>query len=409
MAEGNGQTAYRLTLDSDLPGSADLVIVGGGIVGAATAFFAARAGLRPLVLERRPALCTLTTPASTGAFRAQFDNPEEIALVRESISLFENFTEVAGLPGYDLKMRQQGYLWLTTTEEGVQKQRSLVERQHSWGLDDVEWLDGNEARARFPYLAPEVLGARFRAGDGWLDVRRLTLGYAIAAANLGASFAVNTKVTGFDQEGGAMKGVRTSRGTVASGTVVIAAGPFSGVVAQLAGFEVPLSLVRRQKLVMTDVPEVPRWAPMTIDDETGAHWRPEGGGAFLLFTQPGVPAGPALEDVPISADFAFGLLDPSSPHAVARISPFWRDVWARQTAPWFLQAGQYAYTPDHRPYLGPGPVGGIYLNCGYSGHGIMASGGGSRLLVDTITGKLAPEANPFRFDREFSHREMDIL
>src|SRR5437588_11001307 len=95
----------------DLPPSADLVIIGGGIVGAATAFFAARAGLRAVVLEARPALCSLTTPASTGAFRAQFDNPEEIALVREGIALFERFAEVAGLPGYEIGLCQQGYLW----------------------------------------------------------------------------------------------------------------------------------------------------------------------------------------------------------------------------------------------------------------------------------------------------------
>src|SRR3954467_10740806 len=94
-----------------LPRSADLVIIGGGIVGAATAFFAARAGLRTVVLEKRPALCSLTTPAATGAFRAQFDNPEEIALVQEGIALFTQFEEVTGLVGYDLLLRQQGYLW----------------------------------------------------------------------------------------------------------------------------------------------------------------------------------------------------------------------------------------------------------------------------------------------------------
>src|SRR5262245_41730659 len=119
----------------DLPRSADLVIIGGGIVGAATAFFAGRAGLRAVVLERRPALCTLTTPASTGAFRAQFDNPEESALVRESIALFERFAEVAELPGYDLDLRQQGYLWLTTKEGGVQLQGACVERADTRGRE----------------------------------------------------------------------------------------------------------------------------------------------------------------------------------------------------------------------------------------------------------------------------------
>src|ERR687884_544827 len=95
---------------TELPATADVVVIGGGIVGAATTFFATRAGLRVVLLEKRRALCTLTTPVSTGAFRLQFDNPEEIALVRESVDLFEHFAEVAELPGYDIGVRQQGYL-----------------------------------------------------------------------------------------------------------------------------------------------------------------------------------------------------------------------------------------------------------------------------------------------------------
>jgi sarcosine oxidase subunit beta len=391
------------------PPSADLVVIGGGIVGAATAFFAAHAGLRTVLVERRPALCTLTTPASTGAFRAQFDNPEEIALVKESIWLFEHFAEVAGLPGYDLRLKKQGYLWLTTTPEGVARQQTLVARQHEWGLTDVEWLDGDEARSRFPYLSPDVLGARFRPGDGWLDVRRLTMGYATAAASRGATLVIGTSATGFDLSGGRVRGVRTTRGIISTDHAVIAAGPFAGVVAAMAEVELPLSLVRRQKLIMPEVPEVPPDAPMTIDEDTGAHWRPAMQGAYLLWTAPGVPPGPPLEDVPISADFAFGLLDPSSDHAVARISPFWRAVWERQTDHWFLQAGQYDYTPDHRPFLGPTPVPGLYLNCGYSGHGIMASGAGSRLVIDSLTGKLASHLNPFRLDRPMALRDMDVL
>ena len=89
---------FRLAT-GDLPSSADVVVIGGGIVGAATAFFAVRAGLRVLVIERRPALATLTTPVSTGAFRLQFDNPDEIAMVREGVELFDAFAERTGLTG----------------------------------------------------------------------------------------------------------------------------------------------------------------------------------------------------------------------------------------------------------------------------------------------------------------------
>jgi sarcosine oxidase subunit beta len=390
----------------DLPATADLVIIGGGIVGAATAFFARRAGLRAVVLEKRPALASLTTPASTGAFRLQFDNPEEIALVREGVALFEQFGEVAGLPGYDLGLRQQGYLFLTTDPAHLARQQAMVARQREWGLTDIELFSGDEARYRFPYVAPAVIGARYRAGDGWLDVRRLTMGYAAAS---GATFVTETAATGFDLAGGRVQAVRTTRGAIAAQAVIIAAGPFSAVVAGWAGVPLELALVRRQKLIMPDVPDVPADAPMTIDEETGAHWRPALQGAYLLWTAPGVPPGPPLDDVPTSADFAFGLLNPASPAAVARISPFWRTVWARNTSHWFLQAGQYAYTPDHRPYLGPTPVEGLYVNCGYSGHGIMASAGGSRLVVDTLTGAPAPAANPFRLDRPLVGRVLDIL
>src|SRR6476620_83676 len=129
-------TLPPLRFADSLPPTADLVIIGGGIVGAATAFFAARAGLSAVILEKRPALCTLTTPVSTGAFRLQFDNPEEIALVREGIDLFERFAEVTGLDGYDLGLKQQGYLFCTTNEAGMNRQQAWVGMQHGWGLDD---------------------------------------------------------------------------------------------------------------------------------------------------------------------------------------------------------------------------------------------------------------------------------
>src|SRR5918997_4202743 len=116
------------------PRSADLVIVGGGIVGAATAFFATRAGLRTVLLEKRPALSTLTTPVSTGAFRLQFDNPEEIALVREGVDLFTRFGDVTSLDGYDVGLRQQGYLFCAVDEAGMRRQHEWVAAQREWGL-----------------------------------------------------------------------------------------------------------------------------------------------------------------------------------------------------------------------------------------------------------------------------------
>src|SRR3954469_12793942 len=167
---------------SELPPSADVMGIGGGIVGAATAFFASRARPTVVLLEKRAALATLTTPASTGAFRLQFDNAEEIALVREGVELFEAFAERTGLPDYDLGLQRNGYLFATLDERFLGRQERMVDVQRAAGVPGIELLSGDEARKRFPYLSPAVIQARFRAGDGFLDPVRLAHGYAFAAA-----------------------------------------------------------------------------------------------------------------------------------------------------------------------------------------------------------------------------------
>ncbi len=403
------------------PATADVVVIGGGVIGCATAFFAARAGLDVVVLERRAALGTLTTAASTGAFRLQFDNPEEIATVRDGVELFDAFPERTGLDGWSLGVRHGGYLFCSLTDATLDRSRRLVERQREWGLTDVELLTGDEARARWPWLSDEVLGARYRAGDGWLDVKRLTAGFATAASNPGripgadgrggATFVTRAGVTEIALDGERVAGVHTTHGNVAAGTVIVAAGPFTARVAALVGVEVVLRPTRRQKLVIPELPAVPPDAPMTIDEETAAHWRPAMRGCVALFTEADTQASEPHDPVPIEHDWAFGLLDPASEHALARVAPFWRDAWAggASTMHWYLQAGQYEYTPDRRPYLGAVGPEGLYLNGGYSGHGIMAGAGGSRLVVDLVTGAADATANPFRPDRAFETREHDIL
>jgi sarcosine oxidase subunit beta len=395
-----------LRVADKLPATADVVVIGGGIVGAATAFFARRTGLRVVLLEKRPALCTLTTPASTGAFRLQFDNPEEIALVREGIALFEHFAEVAELPGYDLQLKKQGYLFCATSDAGVAHQRHFVEALHRWGVTDVELLSGDEARSRFKYLSADIVQARFRAADGWLDPKRLTLGYARAS---GASICLNTPAIGFAVRGDRVVGVETPRGTIACEHAVVAAGPFAGAVAALAGLQLDLRPTIRHKLVIPELRAVPADGPMTVHEETAVHWRPGLAGCYALFTDPTTPSGAPLDNVPTSVDFAFRVLDPRSATSLARLSPIWETAWNEGSLYWVLQAGQYTYTADHRPLLGPSQVPGLVLNVGYSGHGIMASAGGSRMTVDAMLGRLPSTANPFHPQRPMVERPLDIL
>jgi sarcosine oxidase subunit beta len=216
-------------------------------------------------------------------------------------------------------------------------------------------------------------------------------------------------VTGFETRGGRLCAVQTEHGRIGTETAVITAGPFSGVVAAQAGVELPVTIVPRQKLVMPLLLEVPPEAPLVIDEDTGSHWRPALRGAYLLFTDPSTPPSQPTENVALDHSFAFRLLDPTSPVAVARLSPFWRTIWERSTDYWFLQAGQYTVTPDHRPLIGPTPVEGLFVNTGYSGHGIMGSPAGSRVLVDVLTGVLPNGENPFRLDRRYVERELDVI
>lgn len=411
-----GPAPFRLRVAERLPATADVVVVGAGVVGCATAFFASRAGLRTVVLEARPRPATLTTAAATGSFRLQFDNPDELALVREGVELFDEFAERTGLPGYDIGLVHRGYLFCARTGESAARQRRMVERQAAMGLDDVELLTGDEARRRFPYLAPSVVQARFRQADGSIDQVRLALGYAFAASGgsgvdmpataAPATFCFGARVTAVRLSGDRVIGVETAQGAIAAPRVVLATGPFLARTAALAGAEVDIRPTRRQKLVVPEVLEVPPDAPMTIDEETAAHWRPALRGAFVVWTERDTPPSEPTWHVPTAADFAFRLLDPASPEAVAHVSPFWRAAWERGD-PWLLQAGQYEYSRDRRPLLGPVGPEGLFVNGGYSGHGVMGSAGGARRVVDEVLGRAGD--NPFRPERAILERELDIL
>ena len=305
------------------PATADLAIIGGGVVGCATAFFAARAGLNVVVLERRAALATLTTPVSTGAFRLQFDNAEEIELVREGIELFESFADRTGLDGWDLGLRHGGYLFCSLTDATVERSRRLIDRQREWGLTDVELLTRRRgprslavALARRPRRA--VPGRRRLAGPEAAErsatprPRRTPAAIPDAAPGGGATFVTHAGAHEIVVDGDRVRGVRTTRGEVAADAVVIATGPFLGP-DRGARRDRRSSCARRgaRSSSCRRLPQVPADAPMTIEEETAAHWRPVVDGAIALFTDPGTPPSEPHDPVPIEHDWAFGLLDPT--------------------------------------------------------------------------------------------------
>jgi sarcosine oxidase subunit beta len=371
------------------PTQADAVVIGGGIVGVATAFWLSRTGLDTVLVEMRDGLSTLTTPNSIECFRAQFTEPPMAELALPSIDVFEHFAEVIGIPGYDISIRHQGYLFVTDDPGMVDDLKATVETHRRLGVTGSEFLDHDALLACFPYLSERVVGATFRQQDGWLSSHEATQGFAKGST---ARFLLSTRATGIQTDGLGVCAVATSRGTIATRTVIDAAGPFAGVVGRMAGIDLPLEPVRRQKVFISPKPQIPRDAPLTIDLVEDAYWRPETGGAYIAWVDPDEPVGEPAEELPTDWDFAAIVLE-----KLLRLNPFWEEIAADlKSEDLHPSAGQYVYTPDDQPLIGPLPeLPGFYVNCGYWA-GVMLSPEAGRRIARLVTGDMDPQENALR-------------
>ncbi len=374
--------------DNDF-GTTDAVVIGGGIVGTATAFWLSRSGLDVVLVEMRDGLSTLTTPASAECFRAQFTEPAMAALAIPSIEMFENFDEVIGMPGYNISIKQQGYLFLTDNVETVDDLKENIAQQYKLGVTDSEFLEREEILKRFPFVAPTALAATFRQRDGWLSCHETTQGFAKGS---NARFFLNTKASGIQMDAKGVCGVETNRGILQTRTVVNAAGPFAGEVGRMVGLDLPLEPVRRQKVYIQTSVDIPPDAPFTVDVNNNCYWRPEAGGAIIGWVDADEPVSQPVEKVPTDWEFPALTLD-----KVKRLTPFFEEIEKTVRQPDMdTSAGFYMYTPDDQPLIGSVPEGpGFYVNCGYWA-GVMLSPQAGKWISDLVTGMMDPKDNPLR-------------
>ncbi len=374
--------------DNDF-GITDAVVIGGGIVGTATAFWLSRAGLEVVLIEMRDGLSTLTTPASAECFRAQFTEPAMAALAIPSIEMFENFAEVIEIPDYNISIKQQGYLFLTDNAATVDDLKENVAQQHKLGVTDSTFLEVEEIHKRFPFVAPTVLAATFRQRDGWLSCHETTQGFA---KGCDARFFINTRATGIQTDPKGVCSVETDRGILQTRTVINAAGPFAGDVGRMVGLELPLEPVRRQKVYVKTSVAIPADAPFTVDVNNNCYWRPEAGGVIIGWVDMDEPVSQPAERVPTDWEFPALTLD-----KVKRLTPFFEEIEKTVRQPDMdTSAGYYMYTPDDQPLIGPVPeVPGFYVNCGYWA-GVMLSPQAGKWVSDLVTGAMDPKDNPLR-------------
>ena len=353
--------------------TAELVIIGGGIVGSSIAWHLTHAGCKNvLVIERETSQGKGSTGKSMGGVRAQFSTPVNIQMSLYSIPFYAKFEEVVGYPA---DYRPQGYLFLATKDSHLVYLRDNFARQQNLGLTTARLLSADEIRDMLPQLrSDDVLGGSFCSTDGFVDPYSVMNGFMTSAIEHGATLWKKTEVTGITQDRQGAFRVETARGPVSTRIVVNAAGAWAAQIARFIGIDLPVEPLRRMLVPSEPFSDFPHSSPMVIDMSTGFHFRPEGRGFLLAWNDP--------DELPgYKTDFEPAFIEKILMHAADRV-PAFENLPINPKRAW---AGLYEMTPDHHCILGPvEAVPGFFLANGFSGHGVMHSPATGKILADLI-------------------------
>jgi glycine/D-amino acid oxidase-like deaminating enzyme len=353
-------------------GSADAVVVGGGVIGCSIAYHLAGRGVK-VVLVEKDALGSQSTGKCAGGVRRQFSSETNVLMQQLSVSLLKGLEAETGV---DPEFRQIGYLFVLTNDRQVEDFRGLVPMWQRLGVSDARWLEPAEIRELAPIVrGDDILGGTFCPTDGIASPHAVTSAYAGAARRLGAKILEGVPVTGIDVRGGRVSAVRTAAGEIETPAVFNCAGAWAGGVGAMAGVSVPVEPYPRNIFVTAPMPAVTRDHPMTIDMATSFYFHPEGDG--LLFGM-GLPD----ETPSFDTEVDWAALDAMA-EIVDRRAPALGTAGVRTA--W---AGLYEVTPDHQPILGPvDNVEGLWCACGFSGHGFQQAPAVGYLLARCFVGE----------------------
>ena len=351
--------------------TADVVIVGAGIMGVSTAYHLARLGAGRVVVLERDTVCSGSTALASGGIRHQYANRLGVELTTHSIVTYERFREEFGV---DPNFRQHGYLILIATEEELATARRSVALQRGLGVD-VELLDPAATRALCPYLnTDDLLGATYTPRDGYADPYLCTTAIAARARDLGVVIEQGCPVRGFVRHGDRVTGVTTAGEALEAGAVVIATGAWSGVVGRLAGVDIPVRPHRRHKFMTAPFPadRIPAATPFVIDPHRNFSLRREGPGLLLGHGRRDEPDGFGVE--------IDRTLEPRVVERAIHRAPALADAALMRA-----YAGLYEMTPDHTGIVSAvSGVTGLSVIAGFSGHGFMHGPIAGQLMAEML-------------------------